>query len=58
MSDKAPSELESSTRKQSELQRIGPAAPFLARFSGRRQLAPTPRGETTITEAVETSDER
>lgn len=31
--------------------------PFLARFAGRRSAAPTPRGETTFTEAVETTDE-
>lgn len=31
--------------------------PFLARFAQRRHGAPTPRGETTITETRETSDE-
>lgn len=31
--------------------------PFLARFATRRAAAPSPRGETSSTRAIETSDE-
>ncbi|MFA7295554.1 MAG: hypothetical protein WC211_00020 [Dehalococcoidia bacterium] len=31
--------------------------PFLARFAVSRSGAPTPRGETTSTRAIETTDE-
>jgi len=34
-----------------------PRAPFLVRFATRRNASPTPRGETTQTKAIETSDE-
>jgi len=61
MSEAGPSDRVSVTRQQPDRGSSAPSelsAPFLARFAGPRQLAPTPRGETTITEAVETSDER
>jgi len=34
-----------------------PTVPFLARFATRRAAAPSPRGETSSTRAIETSDE-
>lgn len=32
--------------------------PFLVRYAVARRAGPTPRGETTVTKAVETSDEQ
>jgi hypothetical protein len=58
MSEEPATDPETKTRQQQARDPRESSSPFLARFSGRRQLAPTPRGETTITEAVETSDER